>query len=139
MNDILNIKVYATCDESVKNSTMGIYWVIMNTNKEVLIEKEMFSKNWTFNTPRSAEVTVLLDLVKTIYSKSYNIISRNIPITFDNIKVVRIVNGGLITSNHHNQDSTAEAKTIQNIINKVIINIIPKRILRNQKIQRSFE
>ena len=106
----------------------------MNTNKEVLMEKEIFSKDETVNTSRSAKVIVLLDLVKIIYSKSYNITSGNIPITFDNIKVARIVNGDLITSNHHNQDSTTEAKIIQNIINKVIINIIPKRILRNQKI-----
>ena len=62
----------------------------------------MFSKDWTFNTPRLAKVIVLLDLVQTIYSKSYNMINRNIPILYDNIKVDRMVNEGIIILNHYN-------------------------------------
>ena len=45
MNKIQNGTAVAACDVSVKDGKMGAYWVIMNMEKQILIEKELYSKS----------------------------------------------------------------------------------------------
>ena len=78
IDDIMNNKVYTAYNTLVKNGIIGTYRLIMNENKQILMEREMFSKNWILNTARSAEATILLDLVKTVFKKLYNITSGNL-------------------------------------------------------------
>ena len=69
---IINNKALVACDASVKNSQIGVYWVLMDiSTKQVLMEKELFSKEWSHNIARRAKAIVILDTVKTIKSKSY--------------------------------------------------------------------
>ena len=51
------------------------------------MEKELFSKEWSYNTAREAEATVLLDTVKIIKSKLYQITTSQIKTVADNKKV----------------------------------------------------
>ena len=59
----------------------------MNMNKQVLMEKELYSKSWHINIAKTAEVFILLDCVATISTKSYNTTHGNISVFFDNRKV----------------------------------------------------
>ena len=71
-------KLLARCNESVKNSVMEVYQVILAPDKIILMEKEIYSKKWNLNKARSAEAIALLDLIKTIKNKSYQIESGEI-------------------------------------------------------------
>ena len=51
------------CDVSVKNTIMGVYWVIIDRDQNILMEKELFTKKWEMNTLRTAEATILLDII----------------------------------------------------------------------------
>ena len=83
----------------LKNSKMGAYWVIMNVKKQILMEKELYSKSWYINTVKTAKAFILLDFVMTIYTKLYSTTHRNINVCFDNSKVWKMLNGGMITFN----------------------------------------
>ena len=79
---------------------MGVYWVLIDiSTKQMLMEKELFSKEQSYNTAREAKATVLLDTVKTIQSKSYQITTSQIKIAADNKKVQEMSHSILITSN----------------------------------------
>ena len=39
------------------------YWVIIDRDKNILIEKELFTKEWEMNTARIAEAIILLDII----------------------------------------------------------------------------
>ena len=45
---------------------MGAYWVIMDRDKNILMEKELFAKEWEINTARIVEAVILLDMIRTI-------------------------------------------------------------------------
>jgi len=70
------------------------------------MKKELYSKSWHINTAKTAEAFILLDFVITIYTKSYNKTHRNIIVYFDNSKVWKMSNGGIITFNQLNQESS---------------------------------
>ena len=103
---------------------MGAYQVIMNMQKQILMEKELYSKSQYINTAKTAKVFILLDFVITIYTKSYNITHRNIIVYFDNSKVWKMSNDRMITFNKYNQDRAVEAKQIQEAAENIPINII---------------
>ena len=60
----------------------------------------------------------------TIYTKSYNANHGNIIVYFNNSKVWKMSNGGMITFNQYNQDGAAEVKQIQEAAENIPINII---------------
>ena len=64
---INNNKLQAACDASTKNGQMRAYWVIINIEtKEIVIEKELYSKDWSLNTNQAAETVILLDRIAII-------------------------------------------------------------------------
>ena len=63
---------------------MGAYWMIIDKDRNILIEKELFTKEQEINTARIAEAVILLDIIRTINDKSYNIINVRITIAIDN-------------------------------------------------------
>ena len=82
---------------------MGTYWVIMDQEtKEILIEKEVFSKEQEMNTPRTAEAVILLDMIHTINRKSYDINGADITVAMNNKAIQRMVYRGLFIPNHFN-------------------------------------
>ena len=73
---IISNTALVACNALVKDGQMRAYWVLIDiSTKQVLMGKELFSKEWSHNTARGAEVTVLLDAVKTIQSKSCQMIT----------------------------------------------------------------
>ena len=66
------------------NNMMGAYWVIMDRDQNILMEKELFIKEWELNTPRTAEVTILLGMIQTINNKSYNVMNMELIVAIDN-------------------------------------------------------
>ena len=59
----------------------------MDMDRNILMEKELFVKEWEMNTTRIAEVMILLDMIQTINNKSHNITNMNLIVAMD-IKVV---------------------------------------------------
>ena len=56
-------EVIAVCDASVKDGVMGAYWVIMTRKNQTLLSHEMYAKDWSYNTPKTTEAVILLDLI----------------------------------------------------------------------------
>ena len=64
---INNDKLQVACDVSIKNGQIGAYWAIINIEtKEIIMEKELYSKDWSINTNRAAETEILLDMIAMI-------------------------------------------------------------------------
>ena len=84
--------------------------------KEILMEKEVFLKEWEMNTPRIAEAVILLDMIYTINRKSYNINGIDMMVAIDNKAVFRMVHRGLVILNHFNQDAAAEVSLVKKLI-----------------------
>ena len=67
---------------------MGVYWALIDIElKEILIERELYSKDWGLNSNRSTKVMILLDMIATFKVKSYTVTNGRIPIIIDNKKV----------------------------------------------------
>ena len=82
---------------------MGTYWVIMDREmKEILMEREVFSKEQEMNTLRMAEAIILLDMIYTINGKSYDINGADMMVAMDNKAIWRMVHGGLVIPNYFN-------------------------------------
>ena len=64
---IKNNNAMVVCDVSVKNRRMGGYWIIVIRDRWVLMEKEIYLKNWHINTLKSAEAIIILDLMQVIH------------------------------------------------------------------------
>ena len=107
--------------------------------KEILIEKELYSKDWDLNSNRSAEAMILLNMIATFKAKSHTVNNRRILIIMDNKKVWRIIYTLIETSNQHNQDSAAEIIMIQELIDKIEISLPIKRESGHQDIKCSFQ
>ena len=85
---INNDKLQAAFDVLTKNGQMGAYQAIINTEtKQIVMEKELYSKDWSINTNRAAETIILLDIIAIIQAKSYSITNGRIPKIIDNKKV----------------------------------------------------
>ena len=41
--------------------------MLVDVDKRVLIEKELYSKDWKNNTPKGSEAIIFLDIVQTVY------------------------------------------------------------------------
>ena len=108
-------KVIAEYNASVKNNMMG-YWVIIDMDKNILIEKELFAKEWKINTSIIAEAVILLDMIQAINDKSYNIMNLNMIIVIDNKAVWKMIYRGIEIPNQYNQDTAVEASVIERII-----------------------
>ena len=67
-----------------------------------LIEYELYSKDQRFNTSKTVEATILLDLVKTITSKAYKISEGRIIIAIDNKKIWQISYREIVVANYFN-------------------------------------
>ena len=63
-------KILIAYDVSVKNRRIGAYQVLVNKDKRVLMEKELFSKEQNTNVPKIAEAIIMLDIIKTINKKA---------------------------------------------------------------------
>ena len=87
------------------------------------MEKELYSKDQSFNTSQGAEAIVLPDTIKTLQTKSHTIIEGSITIIVDNKKVWEMSHSTLNISNKYNQDSTAKAMMIQELVNQATISI----------------
>ena len=103
---------------------MGVYQVIMDQEtKEIMMEKEVFSKEWEMNTPRMVEVVILLDMIHTINRKSYDINSINMIVAIDNKAVQRMAYEGLVIPNYFNQDTTAKASLVKKLVEQYNIHL----------------
>ena len=87
----------------------------MNRDKNILIEKELFTKEQEMNTARTAEAIILLDMIRTINNKSYDITDVNMTIAMDNKAVQKMIHRGMEVLNHYNQDTIAEVSAIERI------------------------
>ena len=81
------------------------------------MDKELYSKDWSFNILQGAEAIVLLNTIKTLQTKSYTMIEESITIIADNKKVWEVSHGTLNTFNKYNQDSATKAMMIQKLVN----------------------
>ena len=72
-NLIKENKVMVAYNTLMKDGRIDAYQMVMIMNKKVLMEREIFSKQWHFNMLRSAEAIILLDLIKVINIKSRDI------------------------------------------------------------------
>ena len=66
---------------------MGTYWVIMDINQQVIIEQEVFSTEWRWNTGYVAKAIVILDMVEIIRRKLYTIDNGGMHIAINNKKL----------------------------------------------------
>ena len=103
-------EVIVACDSSVKDGIMGAYWVIMTRKNEKLLSHEMHAKDWSYNTPKTAEAVILLDLITTLQSRAQNTNNGKVEIHMDNKEIWRRVTSTTRVANHCNQDSAAEVK-----------------------------
>ena len=87
----------------------------MDRDRNILMEKELFAKEWEMNTARIAEAIILLDMIRTINNKSYNIMDMNMIIAMDNEAVWKMIYRGIKIPNHYNQDAAAEVSIIEMI------------------------
>ena len=87
------------------------------------MEREVFSKEWEMNTPRIAEVVILLDIIHTINGKSYDINGVDMIVVIDNKAIWRMVHGGLVIPNHFNQDAVAKVSFAKRLIEQCNIHL----------------
>ena len=87
----------------------------MDRDKNILMEKELFVKEWEMNMARIVEAIILLDLMQTINNKSYNIMDMNMTIAMDNKEVWKMIHGGMKVPNYYNQDAIAKVSAIERI------------------------
>ena len=113
-------EVIAACDASVKDGIMGAYWVIMTRKNEKLLSHKMHAKDWSYNTPKTAEAVILLDLITTLQSRARNANNGKVEIHMDNKEIWRRVTTTTRVANHYNQDSAAEVKAIKTPLEKQI-------------------
>ena len=97
--------------------------MLVDVDKRVLIEKELFSKDQKNNTPKGAEVIIFLDMVQTVYQKSQGINSGAVTMFCDNKDVKRMSNRSMTRVNHFNQDAAAEGAAINRLINQIQIRV----------------
>ena len=81
---------------------MGVYWMIIMIDRKIVIEKELYLKNWQYNTPRSAEAIVLLDMIYVVKQKAVSIEDRAIAIVMDNKAVQKMAHGLMEIINYFN-------------------------------------
>ena len=94
---------------------IGAYWVIIDKDRNILIEKELFSNKQEMNTTRIAEAIILLDMIQIINNKSYDIMNMNLTVAIDNEAVQQMIHREIVVPNHYNQDASAQAYTIKRI------------------------
>ena len=58
--------------------------IIDQETKEIMMEREVYTKEWEINKARIAEGVILLDMIYMINSKSYNVEGANMLIVIDN-------------------------------------------------------
>ena len=121
-------KAYELYDMLVKEGRMGGYWMLMTLDKRILIEKELYSKNWHINMPRSVEEIILLDLVQILYHKARQIEEGGIIITFDIKEMWRMANEGMKIANHYNQDAAVEGLVVDRLVREMNINIVLDKV-----------
>ena len=90
------------------------------------------------NNARMIEGVILLDIIYTINSKSYNVEGANILVAIDNQVVWRMVYGGLTIPNYFNQDSAAEASSVKQIIDQCNIHITIQKVKSYKKTTNLF-
>ena len=106
--------------------------------KEILMEREVFSKEWEINTLRTAEAIILLDMIDTINRKSYDINDADMTVAIDNKAIWRIVYRGLVIPNHSNQDAAAEASLVKKLIEQCNIHLTLQKVISHKKITTLF-
>ena len=90
------------------------------------------------NAVRLAEGIVLLDLIRTIANKSYQIELGEIQVVIDNRKVWQMTQEDMKAENHSNQNSAAETMAIKRLIEEYSANIELVRIIAYKEIQGNF-
>jgi hypothetical protein len=81
----------------------------------------------------------LLDAVKTLQSKSYDMMEGTILIAIDNKKVCIMIHSTFKISNQYNQDSIAKAMMTKELLDEVTISISIERVLGHKEIKESFQ
>ena len=77
-------KEVAATDASVKGASMGVAWIITDTEKKFEVCDELHNKKWEDNTSGVAEVIVLLELITVLKRRRKHITNEKIRIGFDN-------------------------------------------------------
>ena len=70
---------------TISTTDWNTSWI--DRDRNILIKKELFTKEWEMNTTRIVEVIILLDMMQTINNKSHDIINVNLIVSMNN-KVV---------------------------------------------------
>ena len=99
---IRNEKIIVACDALVKNGVMGVYWMIIILDKQLVAEKELYSKNWELNLARIAEAIILLDVINVIREKILNIEEGKIVVATDNGKIKKTIDRSIEIANQYN-------------------------------------
>ena len=100
------------CDTSVKDGAIGDHWVAMTKKNEILMSHETRTKKWSFNSPKTAEAVILLDLIATLHSRARNTNNGKADIHVNNKETLRRAITATRVTNDFNQDSVAETKAI---------------------------
>ena len=82
---------------------MGSAWIIINRDNSIEEKYYLYSNLWTNNIPRSVEVIIILDLVKTITIHIENLIEV-VVIHIDNKFVAKMINKLNLTLSNAVQD-----------------------------------
>ena len=85
------------------------------------------------NTPRTAEVVILLDMINTISKKSYDINGVDITVVSDNKAIWRMVYRSLVIPNYFNQDAGAKVSLVKRLIEQCNIHLILQKLKATRK------
>ena len=118
---------------------MGVYWMIMMINRKIVLEKELYSKNWQYNIPRSTEAIVLLDIMQVVKQKAVSIEDRAIVIVIDNKVVQKMAYRLIEIVNYFNQDSATECIAIKRLKEEAIIDINIDRVYSYRELKTIFQ
>ena len=82
------------------------------------------AKEWNFNTSKTAEAVILLDLIATLRAKAKNTNQGKVKVHMDNKDIGKRINTTTRVANNFNQDSTSETIVIRKLMKEADLDIM---------------
>ena len=95
---------------------MGEHCVMMTRDKEGPMNHETHAKEWNFNTFKTVESVIRLDLIAILIMKSYNIDNGKIDSHMSSRETRTRIESTTKFANYFNQDSEVETKSIKRMM-----------------------
>jgi len=113
---IIQRMAYAASDASVKDSSIGGYWILADEHKRFKKEQILYHKQWNNNSSGVAEVLVLLELLEVMEYKGQHIEEGKISIGFDHRQAYKKIVSQIKRNNVYAQESGAEISCIKDLL-----------------------